>query len=166
MAKSSHLHWNMMVYDFLAGNAEIFGKFVVLGQGGKIAVLVGGIDPFQNGMVVAHTLNDILYKFFMLDEIVAAQMKDSCSVPVDEVVELLGKPIIIGNIDDEVGEDLNRLVVVQVGLYLPDPWRFIAKDHGNPKYGGLLFGQPHHHVFYLYFEPPKNAFRQGFIMFI
>lgn len=36
----------MMVYDVLATKAQIFGKFVVLGQYRKIAVLVGGIDPF------------------------------------------------------------------------------------------------------------------------
>lgn len=160
------LHRNVVVNDFLASDEKIFGELVVLGQCGKIAVLVGGIDPFEDGMVIAHALDDIFYEFLVLDKVAAAQMENSGLVPVDEVMDLLGEPVVIRYIDDEVGKDFNGLVTVQKGLDFPHPRRFVPKDHRDPQYGRFFLGQPHHHVLDLYFEPAKDTFGQGLIVFI
>src|SRR5690606_23756481 len=136
----------MMVYDLLIADAEVFGKLVVLGQGRQIPIFIGGIYPFEDGVVIAHALNQLLDELLMLDQIDAPQMEDSRPVPVDQVMDLLGQPIVIGNIDDQIGKYLYGLILVQERLYFPDPRGTVPKDHGNPYDGRTRHGLPHDQI--------------------
>ncbi len=102
-----------MVYNFLTADPQVFWQLVVLGKGRQISVFIGGKNPFEYGLLVsAHTLDYLIDEFFMMDKVRAPQMKNARFVSVDKVVYLLGKPIIIGNIDDKVGKYFYWFLVV------------------------------------------------------
>lgn len=156
-----------MIYNFLTVDPQVFWQLIILGKCRQIAIFIGGKNPFEYGLLVsAHTLDYLIDEFFMMDKVRAPQMKNARFVPVDEVMDLLGEPIIIGNVDDEIGKHLNRLLVLQLGFDFLDPGRCISKDHGYPKYGGLVLGHAHQHVFNLDFESPVDAFRQRFVKLV
>src|SRR5690606_32369333 len=120
---------DLVVQDLLIADTQIFGKLVVPGQGGQVPILVGGVHPFEDGVVIAHALDQFLDELLMLDQIAAAQMEDARQVPVDQVMDLLGQPVVVGHVDDQVWEDLDSLVAVQLGLYFPDSGGIVPKDH-------------------------------------
>ena len=125
------LYGQMMVNNLLTANAKIFWQQIILGQSGQIAILIGREDPFVDGMIISQMLNHIFDEFLMLDKVAAPQMKDACFVPVDQVMDLLGKPIIIRHIDDEVREHLNGFLVRYVFFDFLDSGGRITKNHGN-----------------------------------
>lgn len=97
-------------------------------------------------MEVAHLFDYFLDKFLMLNQIFAPQMVDTRFVPIDEVMDLLGQSIIIGDVDDQIGKHLNGFVIFQAVFNGFDTGRTVPKDHWNPQNGGLFLGQAHHHV--------------------
>ena len=102
----------------------------------------------------------------MLDKVTAPQMIDSRFVPVDEVMDLLGEPIVVGHIDDKVREHLDRLFVFNTFFDFLDSWGGIPKYHGDPQDCRFLLWQPHHHVLDFYFETAINTNGQGLIVFV
>lgn len=136
----------MVVYDFLAADTKIFWQDIVLWQSGQIPILIGGVDPFVYGMVIPQVPDDLFDEFLVLYEVATAQVKDARFVPVDQVVYLLGEPIVIGNVDDQVGKHLDRFFVFDTFFDFLDPGRGISKDHGYAQNCGLFLGQPHHHI--------------------
>ena len=146
-----------MVDNFLATDPKVLRKYVVLGQSGQIAVFVGGVDPFVDGMVISQMLDDLLDEFLVLDEVATAQMVNARFVPIDEVMDLLCKPIVVGHVDNQIGKYLYGFLVLDVFLDFLDSWRGVAKDHRNPQNSCFFLGQPHHHVLDFYFETTINT---------
>ena len=122
----------MLLNDLLTADAKILGQDIILGQGGQIPILIGSVHPFVHGMVIAQVGYDLFDELLMLDKVTAPQMIDSRLVPVYQVMDLLGKPIVVGHIDDQVGKYLNRFIVFNMFLDFPNSGRSIAKDHGHP----------------------------------
>lgn len=95
-----NLHGQMMINNLLTTDTKVFGQDIILGQGGQIPILIGSVHPFVHGMIIAQVGYDLFDELLMLDKVTAPQMIDSRFVPVDQVMDLLGKPIVVGHIDD------------------------------------------------------------------
>ncbi len=130
----------MMINNLLILYPQVLWKFVVFRQGSQITVFVGGKYPFQNRMEVPHLLDDFLDKLLMLNQILAPQMENTCFIPVDEVVDLLGQPVVVGYVYDEVGEYFDGLIGFQMHFDFLYPGRGISKDHGHPQDSSLFLG--------------------------
>lgn len=122
----------MMIDNLLATNTKIFGKDILFGQGRQITIFVSGVHPFVNRVVISQMRYNLFNEFLVLDEVVTAQMEDARFVPVDEVMDLLGKPIVVGNINDQVRKHLYGLFAVQMLLELLYPGRSVSKNHRDP----------------------------------
>ena len=122
----------MMVYYFLIFDAKIFGKLIVFWKCCKIAVLVGSEYAFQDGMVIAHSSDHFFNELFVLDEVLAAQVKYPRSISVDEIMDLLGQAIIIGHVDNQVWKHFNGFFLLQGFLDFPYSGGGVAKYHGHP----------------------------------
>ena len=166
MPRISGLAQHMVIYDFLIADLQVLGQFVFFGQNRQITFLVGGVHPFIDGIETAYAVYDFPYKIVMVHKIVAAQVKDPAFVAVDQVVYLLGKLVVVGNIHYQVGENLHGKIVLDVPLNFLYPWRLVAEHHGDSQNSHFLFGEAKEHVLDLDLQPAIDAVRKGFVVFI
>lgn len=101
-----------------------------------------------------------------MHKVLTPQVVDPMEILVDQVMNLLGKPVIIGNVHHELRKDFHGFILPHSSFDIPDPGGRIAKDHRETKDEEFFCRQPHEHVFNTDLKVTIDACRQGFIVLV
>jgi hypothetical protein len=80
---------NKVVDHLLIIQLQVFGKQVFPWQYGQVALLIGGIDPFEDRGFLAQVGCDLPDKIVVVYQIPGPQVVNPVFAPIDHVVDLL-----------------------------------------------------------------------------
>ena len=155
-----------VVNDLLIFQLQVFGKHLCFGQHGQVAFFIGGVHPFEYGVLGAQVGGDFPYEIVVVYQVFGAQVVNPGFIPVDHVVHLLGQFVIRRYIHHEVRKDFDGLFEMQGFFNFFDSGGSVPKNHGQTQDGRFTRGQPEQHILNTDFQSAVDTLRQGFIVLI